>query len=224
MLEADRTVNVDNRLAIRAFARAAKWVGNISPPGTVAYLEEDSRNMWQSGRAAFLRNWSYVYRLAMRSPQLRGRFAVAPMPAGINPHSSTMGGWYLGISKNTTHRSEAIAFVKYMTGKEVQRQRTIGGGFLPTFRSLYEDPDVLRANPFFQSISGVPERVIRRPAALIGAKYDDLSRLYSHGIHMILTRKISAREGAITMQTELERLTGFPAKSSPAPDSTAEER
>lgn len=223
MLEADHTVNVDNPAAIRAFARAARWVGTISPPGTVAYLEEDSRNIWQSGRAAFLRNWSYVYRLALKSPNVKGRFAVGPMPAGVNRSSSALGGWYLGVSKNTKQRSEAIAFVRYMTSKEVQRERAIGGAFLPTFKSLYTDAAVLSANPFFRSISELPNRVFRRPAALTGAQYDRVSRIYSHGVHMILTARTSASEGAATMQTELEGLTGFPGKTSPAPSSSTEE-
>jgi trehalose/maltose transport system substrate-binding protein len=210
MLEQDNTVDVDNPAAIRAFARAARWVGTISPPGVIAYLEEDSRNVWQSGRAAFLRNWSYVYSLAMRSPEVGKRFAVAPMPAGVDPHSSALGGEYLGISKYTRHRAEAVAFVKYLTGREVEREAATDGGFLPTFPALYRDPAVIRANRFFVSIADVPNRVVRRPAALVGPKYDRVSQTYAHGIHMILTGKLSASEGAAQIQAELAHITGFP--------------
>ncbi len=209
ILEPDRTVNVDNRAAVRAFARAAHWVGTISPPGVTAYLEEDSRNVWQEGRAAFLRNWSYVFSLAKRSGQVRGRFAVAPMPGGIDSHSSVLGGWYLGISKYTRHRADAVTFLKYLTSRQVQRERAIGGGFLPTFPSLYRDPAVIGANPFFASIADVPNRAVRRPAGLAGRQYDQVSRTYAHGIHRILTGELSASQGASNIQTELVRLTGF---------------
>jgi trehalose/maltose transport system substrate-binding protein len=209
VLEPDHTVDVDNPAAVRAFARAAKWVGSISPPGVVGYLEEDSRNLWQSGRAAFMRNWSYAYQLALRSPDVRGRFSVAPMPAGVDPHSSALGGWYLGVSKHTAHLSEAIAFVKYMTSREVQKKRAIGGAFLPTFSSLYHDPAVLAANPFFASISDLPNRAVRRPAALAGAQYDHVSRIYAHGVHLILTGKVGASQEAAAIQAEVARLTGF---------------
>lgn len=212
ILESEHTVDVDNPAAIRAFARAAGWLGNISPPGVVAYLEEDSRNLWQSGRAAFMRNWSYVYQLASKSPAVKGRFSVAPMPAGVDSHSSALGGWYLGVSSHTAHRAEAIEFVKYMTGKEVQKRRAIGGAFLPTFQSLYHDPAVLAANPFFASIAGLPNRAIQRPAALAGAEYDHVSRVYAHGIHTILTGKAGASEEAAAIQTEIGRLTGFASK------------
>ncbi|HEX4807593.1 MAG TPA: ABC transporter substrate-binding protein [Bryobacteraceae bacterium] len=223
MLEPNHTVDVDNPAAIRAFARAEKWVGSISPPGVVAYLEEDARNVWQSGRAAFMRNWSYVYRLALKSPEVRGRFSVAPMPAGVDPHSSALGGWYLGVSNRTSHLPEAIAFVKYMTGKEVQKKRAIGGAFLPTFRSLYRDPAVLAANPFFASVSGLPNRAVQRPAALAGAEYDHVSRAYAHGVHLILTGNAAASPETGAIQAEIARLTGLASNRPLVPADTNKE-
>jgi trehalose/maltose transport system substrate-binding protein len=221
-LQPDRTVDVNNPAAIRAFARAARWVGTISPPGVLAYLEEDSRNMWESDRAMFLRNWSYVYHLAMKSPELQGRFAVAPMPAGVNPHSSAMGGWYLGVSKYTIHLPEAIAFVKYMTGQAVQKKRAMGSGFLPTFGGLYRDPAVLKANPFFVTVAGLPGRAVRRPAAISGSAYDSVSRAYAHGVHLILAGKVTPAQGAADIQAQIEHLTGFAPTSSPVPGDTGE--
>jgi len=219
LLSPDHSVNVANPRAVRAFSRAARWVGTISPPGVVAYIEEDSRNIWQSGRAAFLRNWSYVYPLAKRSREVGNRFSVAPMPVGVDRHSSVLGGWYLGVSKNAPHRREAIAFIRYMTSREAQKRRAVEGGFLPTISSLYQDSDVLRANPFLAGISDVPNRVIRRPASLVGAKYARVSEAYAHGVHTILTGQISASTGAGNIQSELERLTGFsrPVEASARP-------
>lgn len=217
LVEQDHTVRVDNPAAIRAFARAARWVGTISPPGVTAYLEEDSRNVWQSGRAAFLRNWSYVYPLAKKSAEVGDRFWITPLPEGVNRHGSALGGWYLGIPKYTRHRSEAIAFVKYMTSREVQKERAIGAAFLPAIESLYRDPAVLNAGPFFQVIAEVPGRLVRRPSSLVGARYDLVSRAYAHGVHSILTGNISPAEGAAAIESDIARLTGFAKRGNEEP-------
>jgi trehalose/maltose transport system substrate-binding protein len=209
LLGENRTVEVDNPAAVRAFSSAAHWIGTISPRGVLAYNEEDSRNVFQSGRAAFLRSWSYVYRLAKSSPNIGDRFGVAPIPVGVDTHSSTLGGWYLGISNNSKHRDEAIAFVKYMTGKRAQRERAIRGALLPSIASLYHDPAVLAANPFFASTSGPADRFIARPALLADGKYEAVSRAYAHGVHMILSGEVDAATGAATMERQIMSVTGF---------------
>jgi trehalose/maltose transport system substrate-binding protein len=209
LIEPDRTVDVANEAAIKAFARAAQWVGTISPPGVTAYLEEDSRNVWQSGRAAFMRNWSSIYAVADQAKAVKGRFAMAPMPAGADVHSSVLGGWYLGISKYSRRSEDAIAFVRYMSGKGLQRERAVKGGVLPTFASLYSDPGVLGASGLFAPMADVPKRLIERPTAFAGAKYDQVSRAYADGVHEILTRKATAPEAAAKIQSELKHLTGF---------------
>ena len=209
-LEQDHAVNVNNPAAIRAFSRAAGWVGTISPPGVVAYIEEDSRNIWQSGRAAFLRSWGYVYPLAKGSAEVSGKFSVAPVPAGPARRASVLGGWYLGISKRTRHRNEAIEFLRYMLSRQVQTERAVNGGFLPPSRSLSRDRAVLHAIPFFASISSeMPDVIIRRPASLAGARYGRVSRAYAHGVHMILTGNVTPAEGASAIQADLVHLTGF---------------
>jgi len=61
IIEEDQTISVNNPQAIRAWQRAARWVGSISPPGVVGYSEWDSLNVWVAGDAAFMRNWPTAY-------------------------------------------------------------------------------------------------------------------------------------------------------------------
>jgi trehalose/maltose transport system substrate-binding protein len=42
VIESDRTISVNNRAATRAWQRARRWIGRISPPSVVAYQERDS--------------------------------------------------------------------------------------------------------------------------------------------------------------------------------------
>ena len=61
ILDESGTVTVNNPQAIRYGAwRRVGW-GSISPPGVTQYKQWDAFNMWQAGKAAFMRNWTNAY-------------------------------------------------------------------------------------------------------------------------------------------------------------------
>ena len=53
IIEDDGAISVNNRKAIGAWQRAARWVGTISPPSVIAFNEFDASNLWFQGKAAF---------------------------------------------------------------------------------------------------------------------------------------------------------------------------
>src|SRR5260370_6647862 len=57
IIERDKTISVNNPQTIRAWRRAARSVGSISPPSVVAYKEWDGTHGWAARNAAFMRNW-----------------------------------------------------------------------------------------------------------------------------------------------------------------------
>jgi trehalose/maltose transport system substrate-binding protein len=59
----DGKVTINNPQSKAALAMAKGWVGTISPLGVTGYQEEETRNAFQEGHAAFQRNWPYVYAL-----------------------------------------------------------------------------------------------------------------------------------------------------------------
>ena len=63
IIEDDKTISVNNPQTIRAWQRATRWVGSISPPGVTAYAKWDAENAWSSGKVAFLRGWASDYSL-----------------------------------------------------------------------------------------------------------------------------------------------------------------
>ena len=63
IVEPDKKVTINNPNAIKALETAKSWVGTISPLGVTTYGEEEARNIWQAGNAAFMRNWPYAYSL-----------------------------------------------------------------------------------------------------------------------------------------------------------------
>ena len=92
---ATRTVHLDEPEAIRALAFMVDLIGNESPPGVTTYTEEDTRNLFQSGHAVFLRNWLYVWRLADQGGGIRkdqvGFTSMVHEPDSKS--AASLGGW-----------------------------------------------------------------------------------------------------------------------------------
>jgi trehalose/maltose transport system substrate-binding protein len=81
IIEEDKTISVNNPQAIRAWQRAAGWVGSVSPPSVVGYKEWDALNFWIAGDAAFMRSWPIAY-LDSQAPgsPIRNKFDLALLP------------------------------------------------------------------------------------------------------------------------------------------------
>src|SRR5580704_3635277 len=104
IIERDKTISVNNPQTIRAWERAARWVGSISPPSVVAYKEWDGTNVWAAGNAAFMRNWpqASVESRSAASP-IRNKFDVTLLPAGKAGRAGTLGGTSLAVSRFSAH-------------------------------------------------------------------------------------------------------------------------
>ena len=121
VVEADGSVSVNNPQAAAALDLAATWVGTITPPGVLNYAEEEARGVFQSGNAAFMRNWPYAWAPAQEegSP-IRDMVGVAALPRGGDDgvHTGTLGGWQLSVSRYSDNQEEAADLVEYMTSME----------------------------------------------------------------------------------------------------------
>ena len=190
-------ITVDNPAAALALGTAAAWVGTIAPARVTQFAEEDARITFQRGHAVFMRNWPYAWSLlqAADSP-LKGKVGVAPLPKGgiHGRHSAMLGGWQLAVSKHSKNQAAAIDLVRYLTSAAEQKRRAIQGSFAPTIASLYQDPDVLAANPFFADLAKVLEDAVARPSALTGAQYAQVSTLFWEAAHATLSGYGSARD------------------------------
>jgi trehalose/maltose transport system substrate-binding protein len=211
IIEEDRVISVNNPQAIRAWQRAAHWVGSISPPGVVGYREWDSLNVWVAGDAAFMRNWpsGYVDSQAAGSP-IRNKFDIALLPGGTAGRVGTLGGWGLAISRFSAHPREALELIRYLTRKDVQVNRSRVLSQPPTLPELYDLPEVLEPNPRFDLLSqAFRTNIVSRPSDVTGKKYQDVTDAYIQAVHSVLTGEKSAPEAAAALEKELIRITGL---------------
>ena len=208
ILDEKGKITVNNPQSIRAWQRAARWVGSISPPGVVAYKEWDAGNMWQAGKAAFLRSWASEY-IADRAPGclIRNRFGMAPLPSGAVGMAATLGGSGFGVSRYSLHPREAAMLVRFLCSREEQVRRCRNTADAPSISQLYDEPELLASNPQFPRVLEVFRRgVVLRPSRAPGKMYPEVSRAYWEAIYAVLSRKQSAPEAADQLQDELEQM------------------
>lgn len=211
IIEDDSTISVNNPGAIRAWQRAAAWVGSISPPSIVAYTEWDALNVWIAGDAAFMRNWptSYYPSVAAESP-IRDKFAVALLPGGKAGQVGTQGGGGVAVSRFSAHPKEAIALARYLSSEDVQLKRSRTLLLPPTLMGLYDRSDFIATNPYLSQLNhAFRAGMVSRPSNVTGTKYEQVAEAYIRAVHSVLTHTKSAPDAAAALESELIRITGF---------------
>ncbi|MEX1157469.1 MAG: ABC transporter substrate-binding protein [Thermomicrobiales bacterium] len=201
----DGEVTVDNDEAKAILDQIGSWVGGIVPTGVTSYREEDARNAFQGGNAAFMRNWPYAYSLGQADDSaVVGVFDVAGLPAGDGMDSvGTLGGWQLAVSAYSEAPEAATEFVKYMVSPEVVKWRAIVASFVPLIIEVAEDPEVIAAQPYLENLAGVTR--VTRPSQATGENYNQVSTEFFQGVNEILTGG-SADEIIPTVAQRIERL------------------
>jgi len=212
IVEADGTISINNEQAAAAIDLAASWIGTISPEGNLAYMEEESRGVWQLGNAVFHRNWPYAYGLGESADSaVKGKFDVAPLPAGEGPEArsaATLGGWNYAVSKYTQDPEEAIKLALFLASPEVQKERAINQTNLPTIEALYDDADILAAAPFMANWKEIFQNAVPRPSAPVKAKYNEVSSMFWSAVHNTLSGDGSAAENLELLEADLTELKG----------------
>jgi trehalose/maltose transport system substrate-binding protein len=209
IVDDDGTVTVNNPAAALALARAAAWVGTVAPPRVAQFVEEDARITFQLGNAAFMRNWPYAWALLnAEHSALRGKVGVAPLPKGslFGRNAATLGGWQLAVSRHSANKKAAIDFVLYLTSAAEQKRRAMVGSYAPTIESLYEDAEVLAANPFFADLGKVLADAVARPSSATGGQYSQVSTLFWEAAHNTLIGNGRAQDNLAWLEDRLSLL------------------
>jgi multiple sugar transport system substrate-binding protein len=175
----------------------------ISPPGVTTYGEDETRLLFQNGRTVFLRNWPYVFALASDSP-IAGKFKIKPMVHAPQESSGAcQGGWGLGIASTSQHPEEAWQVIEFLSSEETQRKYTLDTGYVPSRRSLFNDPEIVaKYNHYPQLLEVVENSALRPPIAQYAQASDILQRYLSAA----LTQRMSPEQAMKAAAEETRRL------------------
>ncbi|PIO96564.1 ABC transporter substrate-binding protein [Pleomorphomonas carboxyditropha] len=211
IVEANGDISINNEHAAKALDTVKGWVGTISPPGVLAYQEEEARGVWQTGNAVFMRNWPYAYALGNGDDSaVKDKFGVSPLPAATadDKPAATLGGWNFAVSKYSRHPEEAIKLALFLGSTESQKDRAINQTNLPSIISLYDDPDVAKAAPIIPQWKEVFMNAVPRPSAPTKVKYNEVSSLFWSAVHDTLSGNGTAADNLELLEAKLTELKG----------------
>jgi len=195
----------ENRRAL-AFMHDLIRTHGISPPSTYTEMkEEETRTFFQAGNALFERNWPYAWALHQGpESEVRGKIAVAPLPAPRNGESvSTLGGWHIGISKFSDVRPRALRLVEFITSYETQKRLLLRLGWNPGRKDLYSDPEVLETAPHLRQLRAVFQNARPRP---ILPYYNQISKIVQPRINGVMAGKYTPEEALAAAEQEVAAL------------------
>jgi len=207
----EKVITINNDVAAAALDQAYSWIGTISPPGVTGFQEEESRAVWMGGNAAFMRNWPYAYGLGNADDSaIKGKFDAGPLPGATEGQSAaTLGGWQIAVSKYSKNIDAAAEVALWLTSVEEQKANAIGNSLIPTNMSLYEDPEVVAAQPFMAQLLPVFTSAVARPSTATAPQYNEVSTVFFQNVSDVLTGKQKGMDAVANIELDLEDLLGF---------------
>lgn len=153
----------------------------FSPKDILNFTEGETHTTFEQGKAVFARNWPYQFgRIKGKEDGVTvsvEQVGIAPLPNG-----GSVGGWLLGINKNSKNVEGAFEFIKFAAGQEGQKIMSKEGGYLPGFNALLNDEELKAANvmltyPGFQKALST---TIARPVSPEYQKVSDTIQVEAH--------------------------------------------
>ena len=169
----------------------------ITNPASVSYVEEDVRNVFSQGKAAFATNWLYMYDLAnfnAEQSQITGKVKMALMPAfeGSGVDSATINGSMgFSVAATSPNKDAAWKYVEFLTSEDVQNRYS--AHLLPIWQTSYEGESLTKLQGYTPaSVTTVPMFNEQFPYAHVRPKvpfYPEASKALQLALQEALTKQ-----------------------------------
>ena len=184
-----KTVSIADDAAVEAVQLMHDLIKKyqITPEDVLSWDEEPSRAPFTAGQAAFLRNWSYVFKVAQDKAEssVVDKVGVVPLPHFPNKKSAAcLGGYQYGVNASSKNKEAAIEFVRWMSSPETQLRFATTLGLCPTRASVLDQPEIAQEQPFMPQLKSVFIGAIPRP---VTPKYPQVSLVLQSEISRAIT-------------------------------------
>ena len=175
-----------------------KNVAEVRTPDTV--------NEFKAGQVVFAINWGFAWDRFKddKDSTVQGKVGVMPLPAMAGGKSATcVGGWQWAVSAFSKNKAAAANLVKYMASPDASKFLAQEGSLLATYQSVYTDPDVVKAVPWFKDAANV---VIAGKSRPISKDYGQVSDIIRTTTSAVLARTKKPEEGVSEIESRLARV------------------
>lgn len=203
VVDGDGNITINNDGVRNALTMMKKIVDSgIVPENFSAFMENECQNMFANGDAVFMRTWAGHYASAVNPEmsKVAENVGVCILPAGDKGSAATLGGWGWMINRNSAHPEAAWDFIHFVTGPEGQKINALVASQLPTYMDLYDDEDILAANPHFANMKDSLAAAVARPVSPI---YTALSEIMQINISAVLLGNMTVEDAVITMEQQM---------------------
>ncbi len=189
-----------------------QWLGMVDAgvikPNVAEVKTPDTINEFKAGQVLFAVNWSFAWDRFRddADSRVKGQVGVMALPAVGMPGGRSvtcLGGWQWAVSAFSRHKAEAAQLVRYLSSPESSKYLAMRGALLPSYASVYTDPDVVQAVPWLKDAA---PGVVAGKARPLSREYGRVSDIIRTTTSAVLARTRTAEEGANDIGSRLGRV------------------
>ena len=166
------------------------------------YTKDELVNAVTTGEAAIALGWPSWFISGNGSSA-----SIAQIPGKKTASSQVLatgeiGNWLLGITSNSANPELALEFAEYLTSEDVQREALEYGG-VPTRKSIFRDPEVLKKYPYFEQLYSGTNNSRVRPRT---TKWAQIEEVFGQELVRCIDGEITVDEAIKSSQEDIEKL------------------
>jgi multiple sugar transport system substrate-binding protein len=207
LFTADGEFTLDEEAARKSFALWQRMLDEgVAKRNIAEVATDDTRKEFQAGDAVFAVLWAYGWSHFQNDAdsQVKDKVGVVPLPAleGGQP-ATCIGGWQWAVSAFSDDKEEAAKLIRFLSGPEGVKYLAVEASNLPVLPALYEDPEVLAANPWFADAQAVVESAKARPKT---PRYPEVSETIRTNVNAVLAGVKTPEDAVAEMESRLSRI------------------